>query len=90
MERQLHGWTNQTVHIKSSNKLLALEQVRGVFRTRIANITTGVSETSESYIISAIKTMRPHSKRPDSQMIFDYINKNSATNGTLDDNNKVI
>lgn len=81
MERQLRGWTDQTIHIKSSNKLLALEQVRGVF---------SVSEASESYIISAIKTMRPHSKRPDSQMIFDHINKHSATNGTLDDNSKVI
>lgn len=34
--------------------------------------------------------MRTKSKRADSQMTFDYINKNSATNGHLDNINKFI
>lgn len=34
--------------------------------------------------------MRTKSKRADSQLTFDYINKNSATNGHLDNINKFI
>ena len=54
------------------------------------DIKVYLSEISESCNSNAIKAMRSKSKRADSQMTFDYINKNSATNGHLDDINKVI